>query len=314
MKRIFPILIFCLVQHLVSGQSKTIGKDNLLFEQGLLLQQLVNDELGIDDIINSKENNKSKQELAAEFKEAILNKSLEYYQELLDSFPKSKLLFRTLNNKGFIELALEDKAEAKKTFLKILESKADDKEKGGIGSGIMAEPYANYKNRACKVLAEIYIADSNYKDAIKYLDETKQYPYRHFCGNEYASNRIYMCSLYAKCYIGLRDNKRAIEVLLPELLENGLADNSDVVELAYTVLSKEYSKNELKLKFETAFKNYTIEKVRREKDEYEMFYIYFLDTKLRLSSWRLDGLEKEKLDIEIEKTCKNSKFYRLLNM
>lgn len=311
MKRLIFLIFLTTIAQLVLGQNKPIQKDALLFEKGLLLQQLVSEDLELDDIINSKDS--TKQELAIDIKETILDKALEYYQELIDSFPKSKLLFRTLNNKGFIELALDNKVEAKKTFQKILDSKADDKEKGGIGSGIMAEPYANYKNRASKILAEISIKDSNYSEAIKYLDLTKNYPYRHFCGNEYAADEIYMSELYAKSYLGINDKQKALKILLPNILENGLADNSDLVDLAYKTLLKDYQKDELKVKFEQAFKSYQTEKIKSKKEEYDKYYITFFDTKIELNSWRLDYLKPEEKQAEVHNIYKNSRFYKLLN-
>ena len=311
MKRLIFLIFLTTIAQLVLGQNKPIQKDELLFEKGLLLQQLVSKDLELDDIINSKDS--TKQELATDIKETILDKALEYYQELIDSFPKSKLLFRTLNNKGFIELALDNKVEAKKTFQKILDSKTDDKEKGGIGSGIMAEPYANYKNRASKILAKISIKDSNYSEAIKYLDLTKNYPYRHFCGNEYAADEIYMSELYAKSYLGINDTQKALKILLPNILENGLADNSDLVDLAYKTLLKDYQKDELKVKFEQAFKSYQTEKIKSKKEEYEKYYITFFDTKIELSSWLLDYLKPEEKQAEIHNIYINSRFYKLLN-
>jgi len=313
MKRLTFLIFLALIGQFAFGQYKPIQKDELLFEKGLLLQQLVSEDLELDDIINAKDSIKLRQELATDIKETILDKSLEFYQELIDSFPKSKLLFRALNNKGFIELALDDKDEAKITFQKIIDSKADDKEKGGIGSGLMAEPYANYKNRAAKILADISIKEKKYSDAIKYLDLTQKYPYRHFCGNEYAADEIYMSELYAKSYLGLNDRVKALKILLPNILENGLADNSDIVDLAYQTLLKDHQKNELKLKYEQAFKNYQTEKVKSKNDEYEIYYINFLDTKIELNSWQLDFLKSEEKRKKIDEIYKNSKFYKLLN-
>lgn len=313
MKRLTFLIFLTPIGQLVFGQNKPIQKDELLFEKGLLLQQLVSKDLQLDNIINSKDTIRVQQELAMDIKETILDKALGYYQDLINGFPKSKLLFRTLNNKGFIELALDDKVEAKKTFLKIIDSKADDKEKGGIGSGIMAEPYANYKNRAAKILADISIKDSNYTDAIKYLDLTQKYPYRHFCGNEYAADEIYVSQLYATCYLGINDKQKALKILLPNILENGLADNSDLVDLVYKTLLKDYQKDELKVKYEQAFKGYQTEKVKSENEEYHKYYITFLDTKIELSAWQLDYLKPEEKQNEIDNIYRNSKFYKLLN-
>lgn len=308
--------IFILFGQVTFGQkANSIQKDELLFEKGLLLHQLIDEDLDLDETINSKDTTNAKtKEFAVDVKETILEKALEYYQELIDSFPKSNLLFRALNNKGFVELALDDTEEATKTFLRILDSKADDKEKGGVGSGLMGEPYANYKNRATKVLAKIYIEGKDYKKAIKYLDLTKEFPYRHFCGNEYAAAEIYMCELYAKCYLGLNDTDKALKILLPNLLENGLADNSDIVILTTETLLKRYSKTELRTLFENAFKSYKTEKVKpKDSDEYERYYVTFLDTDIEINSLRLEFIKPEEKLKEIANIYQASKFYKLLN-
>ena len=184
----------------------------------------------------------------------------------------------------------------------------------------MAEPYANYKNRAAKVLANISIKERNFSDAIKYLDLTKKYPYIHFCGNEYAADKIYISELYAKSYLGLNDKQKALKTLLPNIIENGLADNSCLVDLTCKTLLEDHKKEELRVKYEQAFKNYQIEKVKSKNDEYEKYYINFLDTRIELRSWELyilqaDEVQKEidEVQKEIDKIYRNSKFYQLLN-
>lgn len=308
--------IFILFVQITFGQkNNTIQKDEMLFSKAILLHQLVDEDLYLNQTINSKDTativNK---EFAIEIKETILEKALDFYRELIDSFPKSNLLFTALNNKGIIELDLNDTKDATKTFQRILDSNADDKEKGGIGSGLMAEPYANYKNRASKTLAEIYIKANDYEKAIKYLDLTKKFPYRHFCGNEYAADEIYMRELYARCYLGLNDTDKALKILLPSLLENGLASNSDLVIVAAETLLKKHSKGELKTLYENAFKSYKTEKIKpKNSDEYEKYYIIFLDTDIEINSWRLEVMRPDERQKEIETICKTSQFYKLLN-
>ena len=314
MKTLIITLILLLIGQLTFGQKNIdIKKDELLFEKGLLMQEFI-DDLYLEETIEDTTITKREKNFAIDIKETSLKKAIKFYQELIDSIPKSNLLFRALNNKGFAELSLNKSKEAKTTFQKILDSKAEDKEKGGIGSGLMGEPYANYKNRAVKTLASICIKENNYTEAIKYLDLTKKFPYRHFCGNEYAADEIYMSELYAKCYLGLNDSDKALKVLLPNLLENGLADNSELVVLTTETLLKKYSKEELKTLFENAFRKYRTEKIKpKDSEEYEKYYITFLSTDLEINSWRLDIVEPDKKQTEIENIYKTSQFYKLLN-
>jgi tetratricopeptide (TPR) repeat protein len=311
MKIVTLSLVAIFLAIVACGQSQEIGRDELLFEKAIVLQELVDDDLDLDDFIGS--NDTIEKKMATGIKETILEKAHEYYQELADSFPMSKLVFRTLNNMGFIELALGDRKEAKATYLKVLNSGADDKEKGGVGSGIMGEPYANYKNRAAKILADISIRDSNYKEALGFLDLTKKYPYRHFCGNEYAASEIYMAELYAQTYNGLKDTQKALSFLLPHLIENGLADNQGVVVLTYKTLLHQYSKEELKSRYEKAFEHYKVEKIRSGKEKIKQYSINFLGTWIVLPSWWLDFVEGNEERKEIATIYKRSGLYRQLH-
>lgn len=308
------LLLFSLISF---GQKKKSNEDLILFEKTVAIQELLDYEL--DNIINPKvtiditSEEKIKRDFAIEIRDNVLNKVIDNYEELIREFPKSNLLFRALNNKGFAELQLEDYNKAKETFLKILNSKANDKEKGGIGSGIMGEPYANYKNRAAKMLADLELKSSHYQEALNYLDETKKYPYRHFCGNEYAADEIYMAEMYSKCYLGLNQYEKAYDILLPHIIENGLASNSELINTTFDALLKTYKKEELKTQFENSFKNVVAVKETRNKNEYTFFYINFLNRKIELSSWNLSEMltesEREKV---LNTMLEESGFYKLL--
>lgn len=310
------LILLCLAVFVQTAfaQDKTPHGDQILFEQGFMLEGLVYNDLDLEDIIHSKDSIQGKKELAGAVKKTILLKALQCYQELIGVYPKSKLLYRALNNKGFLELELGDTSAAKATFQQILQSNANDKEKGGIGSGIMAEPYANYKNRVATTLAELFLKDSHYTEALKYLDLTKKYPYQHFCGNELAADEIYMAVLYGKCYMGLNDRKKALEVLFPNLLENGLADNTALVELTYRILIQQYSKEELKTKFAQSLRNYQTKTTKTKYGESHEYSFVFLDIKIPLNTWKFEEASPEEVPAEIEKALEWSKFYNLLNL
>lgn len=311
------IPIFFLFSTISFGQKKNSNEDLILFEKTVAIQELLNDELGQfinpKDTIDMDYEEKIKSQIAIEIKENVLEKVIQNYTELISEYPKSKLIFRALNNKGFAELELEYYGEAEKTFLKILNSDANYKEKGGIGSGLMGEPYANYKNRACKILADLELKKENFTNALKYLDITKKYPYQHFCGNEFASEEIYMAEMYSKCYLGLNQYDKAYDILLPNIIENGLASNSELIEITFNALLKNYKKEDLKSHFENSFKNVIAQKETRNKNEYTYYYINFLNRKIELSSWKLNEMlneqEREKITAEIQN---NSGFYKLL--
>ena len=70
----------------------------------------------------------------------------------------------------------------------------------------------------------------------------------------------------------------------------------------------------MKIQFENAFKNVKAEKEKVNKEEYTMFYIYFLDRKIKLNSWQLHEFlteqEREKVMTDI---LTHSEFYNLLS-
>jgi tetratricopeptide (TPR) repeat protein len=163
------------------------------------------------------------------------------------------------------------------------------------------------------VLAKIEIDTKNYNEALRYLDQTNKYPYRHFCGNEYAADAIYMATMYSNCYLALNDYEKAFDVLLPNILENGLADNSYLIKNAYEALLKKHRKEDLKIEFENAFKNIITEKEISGKYEYTNYYIRFQNRKIQLEPWSLNVISSEE---ELKKVAigilTNSEFYKLL--
>ncbi|KOY88191.1 hypothetical protein AD998_12690 [bacterium 336/3] len=290
------------------GQKKAEAEieAQILFEKAVLLHTLP------EELALTQGKDSISFQYAKELENDIYEEALDLYKTFIEKYPKSKLIYRALYNKGSLERYLKMNWEANNTFQVLLNSKANDQEKGGKGSGIMAEPYANYKHEAAKELTLIAIEYKSYEEALKYLDLMKKYPYHHFCGNEYATDEIYTQGLYAQCYIGLNENQKAIQVLLPSLLENGLADNSALVQTLYDILIKLYSKDSLKAQYEYAFKNYQSKTIKRKKNSYDILFIKFLDTEIELP---VDSFyqKKESLDKRINHIYTDSLFYKLLS-
>lgn len=291
-----------------TAKDKKVLRDVQLFEQAALLHEVAYQETEFRILKDSSIESKIKLERSKEIRYNILERELDVYEELLDSFPSSPLAFRALNNKAYIEFYLEDFKEAKEDFLKILSSNANDMERGGTGSGIMAEPYANYKNRAAKMMADMMIADTNYKEAIKYLELTKKYKYRHFCGNEYAADAIYMATLYGRCYAGLGSYDSAYHYLLPGIMAGGLADNNDLIQTAISILLKQYSRQQIKNMYETSVAQYSTEET---KDHDKNYYITLLHNKI-YAPYSIFYQGQELSDQEIKKYFLNAPFYKLL--
>jgi hypothetical protein len=264
----------------INAQEK--NQDLLLFGEGMALITYVNESLDndIENLDTTNVNDKLVFKTLFEQKENILENSLEYFETLINDFPKSKLRYRSINNAAFVSMQLEYDDDAIKYFKKMINSKANDKEKGGVGDGLMQEPYALYKNRACINLAKIYIKDNKYSEAIKYLDLTKKYPYQHFCGNEYAWNDIRMAILYTNCYLGLNDNDKALNTSLSEVFYTGLADNNEIFDLVCKIIKNNFSIDEIKNELELALNSITI----KHKKRYDIGIIKLFGKKLELIS------------------------------
>lgn len=221
-------------------------------------------------------------------------------------------------NIAYVYALLNKKDSAIRVYEEIIDSDFDEMDPGGKGSGIMADPYSLYKHNACDDLAHIYLEKKNYNKALSYIQLfDSAFPFRHFCGNAYASYDIYKAKMYAKAYAGLGDTNSAIQKLLPEIIETGLADNSSLVNLTVDLLKKSYDTRVLKEEIENAV-NGIYERKAGPKKEYNLYFIKFMETELQLPTYislnRSTGEQANQLtEIERRKLfLKQSRFYKLL--
>ncbi|MAC94716.1 MAG: hypothetical protein CMC96_04365 [Flavobacteriales bacterium] len=239
------------------------------------------------------------------------------YQEALEMFlsiaqdKRHELYPRVLYNIGHIYSIIEDTTSARKYFELILNGKFEENEMGGPGEGIMAEPYALYKHRACKYLAEINLDNKNYRKALKYVSLADSvYSYNHFCGNAIAANNIFITSLYADCYIGLGKLDSAINCLLPEMFNNGLSDNSFIVSKLVELLYQKFNQDELNRIFKEAVNTIVIEKEKSEEYIYTYGYIILFDKKIKIPHFDVISFfeteENQKTDEEWENIFKET--------
>jgi tetratricopeptide (TPR) repeat protein len=301
MKRIVLIHLLVFSQLFVFGQLNTLKIDSILFVKSNNLRDLaINNDCGID---SSNIDNKK-----------LYNNALRSYQDLIDSFPKSTYNIHALLEKGLIEIELDNKTEAIKTFKRVLKKKITSEQKKKIKKNrYFIFSINNAKNSACIYLAELFLAEEKYKQALKYLNLTKKYMYFHFCGNESTSHKFHVFELYATCYIALNKNQEALTILLPNLIENEMASNYRLVKLAYSILSKYYTKEDLKSKFENAFNNYQLERKEIGENVIKKYYIIFLDTKIYINSHKLDHARSDKKEEAIKQIYLKSTFLKLLN-
>lgn len=290
--------------------------DLIIFTKGVTIFEMV-DELNIDwgierlDTLKQKE--KIKYDILVDEKEEILELALEQFEKIIEEYPNSKFYHKSLYNLAHISSKMEYEEDEIKYLKMILNSEANDTENSGR-SGLMANPYANFKNEASNRLTEIYISKNDYKTALDYKKINEKYPLQHFCGNAYAEDEINNIKQYAEIYIGQGQNKKALKTLLPHIFNNGLASNSDLVELTIKTLGNNYELATAKSNFETSIRNSYSKIEKKNGNEWTSYFIKYYDTEIEIPSWNL-GFETddEKLKSELKTFVEKSEFYKKLN-
>lgn len=294
----FIILILCFSSSLYS-QDNSKKADVLLFEKAIYLQDKLQEELQLKRILFSADTASERYKIGLEVNESILEKSWELYQEIIDDYPNSDLFYNALYNQALLDIELGDTDDAELSFKKILKELKNDKN----------DKYSYLKASTNRSLANISINNGKHNEALNYLDNYKKYPFKHFCGNAHASYNTDLNTMYAKCYLGLNEIDKAYDILLPNLLEDGMSDNSEIVQLTYETLLKKYEKEELKRMYNKAFDELIVENNK----DYREYFIVFLNTKLKLNFFGIDFLKDDKNKEALNAMRKNSKFYKLLN-
>ncbi|PTT71783.1 MULTISPECIES: hypothetical protein [unclassified Chryseobacterium] len=239
----------------------------------------------------------------------IQNEILLRYNQFVLDYPNSEYLFAAFLGKASKEQGLHQYNDAKKSYLFCLKLIEDQK----IGKEHDNQSLNSYLNQIYQSLADIELENNNFTEAIKFLDKANEHPFQPFCGNANAMEHILIAEKYSKSYIGLKENEKALNILIPLLIENGLADNSEIIKQAYDLLLKNNTKEDLKIKFEKAFKNLISEKKMNGTYKYTVYSIKFLDRNVTLPYWKLYDATTEKDREKIVKSIlKNSKFYALL--
>ncbi len=221
------------------------------------------------------------------YNDGELDSALFIFQKL---YTKGKgdetLVAKAHYNMGDIFMEKKDYKNAKKVFMEILDANYNEMDEGGLGSGIMGEPYALYKNNCCKNLAKIALEEKDYKKALEYTELfNKVYPYRHFCGNEISANEIYVAYTYARCYLGLGDTLRAISSLLPECFYNPYASNQHVQEMAAKLICKQYNGIDVMQSLEQSIELISFREFGFGKNKNKRYYINFLQVEIQIKYW-----------------------------
>ena len=314
---ILTVLILTSCSSLKNSSSTQNEKSDIdIFNKGVTIFEVLEEtsfNYELRTIDTTEIEGKIKYETLYNKKEDILDIAFEQFEKIIENYPNSKLYHKSLYNLAKISSQLDYEKDEIKYLQMLLNSNANDKENSGR-NGIMANPFANFKNEASSRLAEIYIDKGNFEEALDYKLINEKHPFQHFCGNAYAEDEIYNAQQYAKIYIGLGKNEKVLDYLLPHIINNGLASNSELVDLTIHFLKDNYSKSELEMDFEMSIKNIYSKVEKNGDDEWANYYIKYFDTEIEIPSWNLSfETDNEKIKSELEKTVRVSKFYKKLN-
>jgi tetratricopeptide (TPR) repeat protein len=166
------------------------------------------------------------------------------FREIADDNFDHPIYPRAEFNDAYTSWVMKDYDRAEKRFLGLLKLDLDDLDPSG-NQGIMDEPYANYKNRASLILAEICIDEGRFAEAKRYAGLADSvYPYHHFCGNELMGSLIAQRVLYSRCDEGLGDTLGALRPLLPDMFYNALASPFPLAARVIEIMKHRYSLSE----------------------------------------------------------------------
>lgn len=105
---------------------------------------------------------------------------------------------------------------------------------------------SHYKNEASIYLSKIYIETNRYNEALNHLNNAvKKYQASYTCGTGYYAQREEYTYLYARCYEGLKKDRRLLSLLLPDCL-----DRQD--EMITNAIKRLYTPQQIKSQLEKA--------------------------------------------------------------
>jgi len=197
-----------------------------------------------------------------------LSSAASEFRKFMVEYPRSPLMARAHYNVAYVSVILKDYGTAKMIFKEILTKPYNEQDSNDI-----MEPYTLYKHHTCRQLAEIALEEKDYEAAEEYIQLfDKQYPYQHFCGNEWSAYDMYVAVMRARLYDGTNQVKKALEVLLPYMFTQALASNEEVLDELIMVLEKNFTKADLREEFTRSLATLTVKKTKKEMNATVMLY------------------------------------------
>ncbi|HAO06147.1 hypothetical protein [Chryseobacterium mucoviscidosis] len=260
-----------------------------------------------DDFIENIEN--GKQDSANEkFKHLF-----EQYDTFLLKFPVSDYTFSILGGKASAQYTLKNYDQAKKSYVELLNYFEQNK---NLKDPFLRIPYSEDRQflyELYKKLAHLEMIQKNYREAIQYINLAQNNPVRISCGNGLFSEIAYIAYLYSECYSNLHDDEKICDILIPVAAIPMVHENSPTVTKLYEILSKKYTKDELRKFFKKSFKTLYSKQGVINTIENTIYYVKFMDRDVILYDLNFKNLSKSETRKKLNKILHFSKFYALLS-
>jgi tetratricopeptide (TPR) repeat protein len=241
--------------------------------------------LGITQKIFAQAQPRTEDEIAFEkavghFEEQYYSGAAEEFEAFLVKFPNSPLLGRAHYNLALTHFNLGNYYTAKKLFHQILDQPYNEQDENSL-----MEPYTLYKHHSCRQLAEIALIEKDFNAAERYIRMfDKEYPYQHFCGNEWSAYRMYKAVMQGKVHQGKGETKKAMQILLPYIFSDALASNEEVLRELSHLLEAQFTYEQNQQEFSRALATLEVkENKKNRKATIELYGVkvdvedYFLD-------------------------------------
>lgn len=273
-------------------------------EDSLAHERIIKDE---NEFIEDVENGK------LDLANAKSKELFEQYETFLVKFPSSDYKFSVLGGKASTQFALKNYDQAKISYLELLNYFKQNK---NLKDPFVRIPYSEdnqFLYELYKKLAHLEMIQKNYREAIQYLNLAQNNPVRISCGNGLFSEIAYIAYLYSECYSNLHDDEKICDVLIPIAAIPIVHENSPTVTKLYEILSKKYTKKELKRLFKESFKTLYSKQGAINTVENTISYVKFMNRDVVLYDFGVKNLSEKETQKRLYKILNFSKFYVLLS-
>lgn len=238
------------------------------------------------------------------FNDGDMDKALECYLYIVENYPRNELYPRALHNVGYVYFLQRKYQESVDAYTKLLNGGQNELEP--LGGGIMADPYTNFRHRAATQISDCYYELGQYDSALHYLALSDTvYKYISTCGNAYAEYYIQTALRYADIYQKLGQPDKAIEKLLPQVFDSGLANNSQIIAELEKLLK---GKPKLLKKLDKSIDRVYLKTFTSDYGDYERYCIQWLGVEIRYPYKLWDKNTKE----DVMKKMRESEFYKMV--